>query len=141
MIARLATAALFVGMSFSVAAETPNINPGEWEYKSTISFQSDFPIPDQTDTNTECVTEEDILDGDAFVEEMEGCEMTRQDLRRDGMDYVMECSAPDGTSVTMTATMEFHGDTATGTITGDMETPMGPMTMNINLDGRRLGDC
>jgi hypothetical protein len=141
MIARLAAAALAVSLSLSVSAETPNINPGMWEYNSTIRFQSDFPIPDQTDTTTECVTEEDILQGDAFIEEMEGCEMTRRELRRDGMDYVMECSAPDGTSVTMRATMDFNGDSASGTITGDMETPMGPMTMNIELQGRRIGDC
>jgi hypothetical protein len=142
MIARFAAAALIAGLSVSSAlAETPNINPGMWEYNSTISFQSEFPIPDQTDTTRECVTEEDIREGDAFIEEMEGCEMTRQDLRRDGMDYVMECSAPDGTAVTMRATMDFNGDSASGTITGDMETPMGPMTMNIRLEGRRVGDC
>lgn len=141
MFSRIAAAALIAGLSFSVSAETPNINPGQWEYKSTIRFQSEFPIPDQSDTTTECVTEEDVLQGDAFVEEMEGCEITTRDLRSDGMNYVMECSAPDGTSVTMQATMDFNGDTASGTITGDMETPMGPMTMNIELDGRRLGDC
>lgn len=141
MFSRIAAAALIAGLSFSVSAETPNINPGEWEYNSTIRFQSDFPIPDQSDTTTECVTEEDILEGDAFVEEMEGCEITTRDLRRDGMNYVMECSSPDGTSVTMQATMDFNGDSASGTITGDMETPMGPMTMNIELEGRRIGDC
>jgi hypothetical protein len=141
MIKYLAIATLAAGVSLTAVAETPNINPGMWEYNSTMQFESDFPIPDQSDTNTECVTEEDIQQGDAFIDDMEGCEMTRKDLRRDGMDYVMECSAPDGTSVTMRATMEFNGDSASGNITGDMETPMGPMKMNISLEGRRIGDC
>ncbi|MFU8831704.1 MAG: DUF3617 domain-containing protein [Wenzhouxiangella sp.] len=144
MFARIAVAGLVGILSTGVAiavAEEPNINPGLWEYTNTMTFESEFPIPDQTNTSTECVTAEDVAQGDAFIEEMEGCELTRREMRYDSMDYVMECTAPDGSSVVMNARMEFHGDSSTGTISGDMETPMGPMKMKAEMDGRRIGEC
>jgi hypothetical protein len=141
MFARLTVATLFLGLSLSLSAETPNLNPGLWEYTNTMSFESEFPIPDQTDTTTDCLTEDQIREGDAFFDDMDGCETTTRNMRRDGMDFVLECQAPDGTSVTMTADMEFNGDTASGTITGDMETPMGPMKMTIEMQSRRVSDC
>ncbi len=134
-------AAMIAGATLPAMAEEPNIEPGMWEYNSTMSFEGDMPIPDQSETTSECVTIEDVREGDAFIEDMEGCEMTHRDMRRDGMDYAMECEAPDGTAVNMEASMQFNGDTATGTITGDMETPMGPMQMTIDLEGRRIGEC
>ncbi len=141
MMLRIAAATALLGASLGLAADEPNLNPGLWEYNTTITFDSEFPIPDQQDSSTDCLTAEDIAQGNTFVDDMEGCEMVREDLRSDGMDYVMECQAPDGTSITMEAQMAFDGDTATGNISGDMETPMGPMKMNINIDGRRIDDC
>jgi hypothetical protein len=141
MFFRLAAAAILAGTTMVAIADQPNINPGMWEYTTTMSFQSDFPIPDQSDTRTECVTAEDIAEGDTFIEEMEGCDLTRRDLTRDRLDYVMECRAPDGTTMRMEANVEFNGDSSTGHVTGDMETPMGPMKMDIRMLGRRTGDC
>ena len=141
MYLRTIAAASLLILGTSVVAETPNLEPGMWEYHNKMSFQSDFPIPDQEHTNQECVTLEDIERGDAFLDDAEECEITRQDMRSDGMDYSMTCRGPDGTEMTMDATMQFDGDTATGTITGEMETPMGPMQMSIDMTGRRIGDC
>jgi hypothetical protein len=142
MIARTCAAALLLGTTLSVAADVePNLNPGMWEHTSTMTFDSEFPIPDQTETNSECLTEEEIKRGDAFMEDMDECEMTQRDMRADGMDYAMTCRAADGTQVNMAASMEFHGDTANGVITGNMDTPMGPISMNIRIEGRRTGDC
>lgn len=141
MIARTLIAAGLLALSPFVAAETPNMQPGMWEYHNKMTFQSDFPIPDQEHTNQECVTLEDIERGDAFLEDVEDCEITHQDIRRDGMDYSMTCRSPDGTEMTMDATMDFHGDSANGVIDGTMQTPMGDMSMRINMSGRRVGDC
>ena len=141
MYLRTIAAASLLILGTSVVAETPNLEPGMWEYHNKMSFQSDLPIPDQEHTNQECVTLEDIERGDAFLDDAEECEITRQDMRSDGMDYSMTCRGPDGTEMTMDATMQFDGDTATGTITGEMETPMGPMQMSIDMTGRRIGDC
>ena len=141
MIKRFAFGALVASLSVTALAEEPNINPGSWQYDSTMSFQSEMPIPDQQNSSTECVTAEDVAQGDAFVNDMDGCEITHRDMRRDGMDYAMECQSPDGTVVTMDASMKFNGDTASGTINGDMESPMGPVKMVIQMEGKRLGDC
>ena len=138
---RVITAAALMALGTSAIAETPNLEPGMWEYHNKMSFQSDFPIPDQEHTNQECVTLEDIERGDAFLEDVEECEIAHQDIRSDGMDYSMVCRGPDGTEMTMDATMHFHGDSANGTITGQMETPMGPMEMSIEMTGQRIGDC
>jgi hypothetical protein len=139
MIIRIAVAALSASLALSAAAETPNIEPGEWENTSTITFTSEMPIPDQSDTSTNCITAEDINSGD-FMQDMEGCTVTERDLRADGMDYAMECNN-GGMAMTMTANMQFNGDTMEGTVKGEMESPMGPMEMNVTMSGRRLGDC
>ncbi len=135
------TAAALLALGTSAMAESPNLEPGMWEYNNKMTFQSDVPIPDQEHTNQECVTLEDIERGDAFLEDVEECDITHQDIRSDGMDYSMVCRGPDGTEMTMDATMHFHGDRANGTIKGQMETPMGPMEMTIEMSGERIGDC
>ncbi|MFU8877276.1 MAG: DUF3617 domain-containing protein [Wenzhouxiangellaceae bacterium] len=142
MSAKIALIALAVAFTMPLAADTPNIQPGMWETTSTVTIDSaQFQIPPRTDTTSECVTEERIADGMAFLNDSEECEYTRQDVRSDGMDYTMVCSSPDGGTVTMNATMQFNGDSMTGTIDGDIESPMGLMAMNVEMEGRRTGDC
>lgn len=143
MIARSLTAAA-AACAFTVAAvaEDPNINPGMWETTSTVTIESEqFPIPSRTDTTTDCVTAEDIAEGQAFLEDSEDCEFTNKDVRADGMDYTMTCMSPDGGTVTMDASMKFEGDAMSGTITGDIESPMGLMKMNVEMSGQRTSDC
>lgn len=143
MFARIAVAALSASLALSAAAdEAPNIEPGNWENTSTVTFSSEFPIPDQTDTSTNCITAEDVANGQTFMDEpMEGCTITNRDVRADGMDYSMSCEQGEGMSMTMDARMEFNGDTMEGTISGEMQSPMGPMQMNVTISGRRIGDC
>jgi hypothetical protein len=129
--------------SLYALAQDPNINPGMWETTSTVTIESEqMPIPPRTDTSSECVTAEKIADGQAFLEEnSEECDFTNRDLRDDGMDYTMTCSSPEGGTVTMNASMQFDGDSMSGTIDGDIESPMGMMRMNVELSGKRTGDC
>jgi len=141
MMTRTIAAALTLGLATFAVAETPNIEPGLWKYENNMTFSGDVPIPDQSQSSEECVTSEDIAEGDAFLQDVDECDITHKDLRRDGMDYSMVCTQPDGTQMTMDATMAFAGDTATGTINGNMETPMGAMQMTINVAGERIGDC
>ncbi len=142
MIYRTLALAAILGTPAMLAAETPNVEPGMWEYESEMTYEGDVPIPDQTDTVQECVTQEEIEQGDAFLDtdDMDGCEMTHSDIRSDGMDYTMECEE-EGSSIVMEAEMEFMGDRTRGVITGDMDTPMGPVRMNIEMEGHRVGDC
>ena len=120
----------------------PNLNPGMWETTSTVTIQSEqMPIPPRTDTSSECVTAEKIAEGQAFLEDSDECEFTNRDLRADGMDYSMTCSSPEGGTVTMNASMQFEGDSMSGNIDGDIESPMGVMQMNVEMTGKRTGDC
>jgi len=139
MIIRIAVATMSLSLALAAAAETPNIEPGEWENTSTITFTSEMPIPDQSDTTTSCITEEDINNGD-FMQDMEGCTVIERDIRADGMNYSMECNN-GGMAMTMSADMDFNGDTMEGSVKGEMESPMGPMQMNVTMSGRRLGNC
>jgi len=42
---------------------------------------------------------------------------------------------------TMNGSLEFRGDDMTGTIAGHIDSPMGVMQINVELDGKRTGDC
>lgn len=129
-------------LSATAVAEDPNINPGMWETTSTVTIESEqFPIPPRTDTTSECVTLEKIKEGQAFLEDNEDCEFTNKDMRADGMDYTMTCNSPESGTVTMNASMKFDGDSMSGTIDGDIESPMGVMKTSIELSGQRTGDC
>ena len=48
---------------------------------------------------------------------------------------------PDGGAVTMNASMKFDGNSMSGNIDGDIESPMGVMKMNVEMSGTRTGDC
>jgi len=120
----------------------PNITPGMWETTSTVSIESEqFSMPPRTETNSECITEDKIAEGQAFLEDNEDCEFTSKEVRADGMDYSMTCNSPDGGTVTMDASMNFGGETMDGTVDGQMESPMGAMQMNIEMQGQRTGEC
>src|SRR5699024_3837746 len=103
MIARTLVAALALGLATAAVAEAPNIEPGLWKSENNMTFSGDIPIPDQNQTSEECVTEEDIAEGEAFLDDVDECEITHKDLRRDGMDYSMVCTLPDGSQMTMDA--------------------------------------
>ncbi|MDT8409657.1 MAG: DUF3617 family protein [Wenzhouxiangellaceae bacterium] len=131
-----------LAVGFSAMAEQPNIEPGMWETTSNLSIESEqFPIPPRSDTSSSCVTAEEIAEGQAFLDDNEECDFTRKDIRADGMDYSMTCETPDGGRTQMDASMKFNGDSMSGLITGDIESPMGVMKMKIELNGRRIGDC
>ncbi|HSP00620.1 MAG TPA: DUF3617 domain-containing protein [Thioalkalivibrio sp.] len=137
---RHALVALLAGLiSLPALAVEPNIEPGQWEYTNVTTFEG-VPMPDQTHSAQECVTAEDIKKGEAFLEEAEECQVTNMDMRRDGMTYTMVCTQ-QGMEMHMDADMRFGGDTVNGTMRTRMDTPMGPMNMNMKIQGRRIGDC
>ena len=136
------TAALAFGLISFAQADRPNIEPGLWEYETRMTVEAAFPFPEQTDTSTECVTEEDVSKADAFIDsmDMEECDIQRQEMRNDGANYEMSCTQ-EGITVDMVMDMKFFGDRSEGLITTQAATPMGPMKSTIVMTGRRLGDC
>lgn len=130
-------------MSMQVSADdTPNINYGMWETTTTTSMTSDaFNMPETTQTYSDCVTEEQVREGQAFIQDMEQCEVLEQSMTKDSMEMNMTCSQPQMGEMKMNMSMKFDGNSSSGTITGEMQSPMGKMLMNITLDSRRTGDC
>ncbi len=141
MLRTMIIATALLGLAMPAWAASPNINPGLWEYTNKMSFDSDAPVPDQEHSSQECVTADEVGRGDTFLEDMDECDITHQDMSRDAMDYGMSCTGPDGTRMDMDASVQFGGNSVSGVFTGNMETPMGPMQMNIQMEGRRIGDC
>lgn len=134
---------LATSLAATVSAQpTPDVNPGKWETTSTVTMESaQFSLPPQTNTSTDCITAEDIVEGQTFLKDADECEILSEDLRSDGMDYSMRCTTPDGGVMTMDGDLNFAGDEMSGVISGKAESPMGPVDMRIELKGHRIGDC
>ncbi len=136
---KFAIAAL-LAMPMAALAVQPDIQPGEWEMSTITSFPG-TPMPEQRESARECVTQEDVQEGLAFDVDAEECELTNMDVRDDGMTYTMTCQHEEGMDMVMSAEMQFLGDRVQGTMDAQMRTPMGPMEMNVRLEGHRVGDC
>ncbi|MCL7929822.1 DUF3617 domain-containing protein [Halomonas llamarensis] len=136
----LAIAAVFV-LPLAAQAETPNLTPGDWEFVSVTSIEADMQIPDQTDTDRQCITQEELDSADfGFIEEEEGCELLNQDISADGLSYSMVCRA-DGGEANIEGEMRFMGERVEGDVEIFTQSPMGEMTMNTHIEGERVGDC
>ena len=132
-------AVLALCLALPALATEPDIRPGQWEYTNITRFEN-MPVPDQTHTQTECITRQDIERGGAFLDDVEECEVSDMDMRASGMTYSMICRE-QGVEIHMDADIRFMGDRAEGTMDAHMDSPMGPMRMLIELKGRRIGDC
>ncbi|WP_018881262.1 DUF3617 domain-containing protein [Thioalkalivibrio sp. ALE30] len=139
---RILFAALpLVALPLAAQADTPNIQPGLWENQNTMIMEGMAGMPDQTETTTECVTQEEIDRGENIIEAPEGCTLDQMDMTADRMDYTMSCTDPQGGQMQMEGSMRFMGDRAEGEMTSEMDTPMGPMNVRMETRGQRIGDC
>ena len=113
-------------------------------YSITTSMESDTGVLVQSDTMTECLTEEDVQrDPDAFVggrEGTENCEVGDYVMDGGRMTMSMICQTPAG-ELTMKTDGTFH---ATGyTMTSNIQISSGGATTNMKSTGvaKRIGDC
>lgn len=126
----------------TLAEETPNIEFGMWETTSVMSMKSDaFSMPEQTTTDSSCVTKEKFEENQAFLENSEDCDIIERTVTSDAMNVSMVCQQEGMGEMKMDFNMQFEGDTMTGSVNGEVESPMGPMTMEVKMNGRRTGDC
>lgn len=134
---------LLVAAPVIASAETPNINPGQWEYKTTMTMSAGGQaMPGRTMKNKDCVRQEDISDPDLFGgDELKNCEVSEMEQSRSRLRYSLTCPGPDGSPYTMSADLKLQGDSMNGIMTGDMKSPMGPMNMRMEMSGKRIGDC
>lgn len=128
-------------LPFAAQADTPNIQPGEWEYTHTTVMDGPHDMPEQVETHTECVTAEDLERGEDLIEAPEDCTLESVSMDADGMEYTMTCAGPDGSSARMEASMQFYGDRTEGEMHTQIDTPMGPMDVEVKVEGQRIGDC
>lgn len=132
---------LLAASGLSTAAQ-PNVQPGEWEYSNVTRISTGGQaMPAQQDSHRECVTAEDIANPELFSEDMGDCEITDKTLSRSSMRYNMHCTSDDGMTSNMAMNIQFKGDSMEGQMDGKMNTPMGEMTMQMQFEGKRLGDC
>lgn len=140
MIRHMAVAA-FLAFPMVAQAETPNVTPGEWEFVSVTSMSGDMQIPDQTESERQCITQEELDSAEfGFIEEEEGCELLSQDMNADGLSYSMVCRA-DGGEATIDGEMRFMGEQIEGNVDIFTQSPMGELTMNTVIEGERIGNC
>ncbi|MDW0360609.1 DUF3617 domain-containing protein [Vreelandella venusta] len=140
MIRHMAVAA-FLAIPMVAQAETPNVTPGEWEFVSVTSMSGDMQIPDQTQTERQCITQEELDSAEfGFIEEEEGCELLSQDMNADGLSYSMICRA-DGGEATIDGEMRFMGEQIEGNVDIFTQSPMGELNMNTVIEGERIGNC
>ncbi|MDX5979083.1 DUF3617 domain-containing protein [Vreelandella sp. 21] len=133
--------AAFLAFPMVAQAETPNVKPGEWEFVSVTSMSGDMQIPDQTETERQCITQEELDSAEfGFIEEEEGCELLSQDMNADGLSYSMVCRA-DGGEATIDGEMRFMGEQIEGNVDIFTQSPMGELTMNTVIEGERIGNC
>ncbi|WFM70190.1 DUF3617 family protein [Halomonas sp. CKK8] len=134
-------AGLLLALPLAAVAESPNIEPGHWEFTSTTSVQGDLPIPDQTETHQECIAQGDIDDEEfSFIEEEEGCELLEHAVTVDGLDYRMVCRA-EGGEADIVGRMDFLGERVEGNVDILVDSPAGQLNMTTRMEGRRIGDC
>ncbi|WP_280547630.1 MULTISPECIES: DUF3617 family protein [unclassified Halomonas] len=134
-------AGLLLALPLAAVAESPNIEPGQWEFTSTTSVRGDLPIPDQTETHQECIAQGDIDDEEfSFIEEEEGCELLAHQVTVDGLDYRMVCRA-EGGEANIVGRMDFLGERVEGNVDILVDSPAGEINMTTSMEGRRIGDC
>ncbi|WNL41207.1 DUF3617 family protein [Halomonas sp. PAMB 3264] len=141
MMKRYMVVAAALALPMTALAETPNVTPGEWEFVSVTGVSGDMDIPDQTETERQCITQEELDSAEfGLIEEEQGCELLSQEMNADGLSYNMACSA-DGGQATIDGEMSFMGEQIDGTVTIVTESPMGALTMDTTIEGERVGDC
>ncbi|SEK91159.1 DUF3617 domain-containing protein [Halomonas daqiaonensis] len=142
MLFRPLLAGLLLALPLAAVAQSPNIEPGQWEFTSTTSVQGDMPIPDQTETHQECIAQGDIENEEfSFIEEEEDCELLEHEVTVDGLDYRMACQG-EGGEADIVGSMDFLGETTEGRVEVFVQSPqVGEMEMVTEIEGRRIGDC
>ncbi|WNK19308.1 DUF3617 family protein [Halomonas piscis] len=138
---KMLAAAVVFALPLAAQAETPDIKPGQWEFTSVTNVEGDVDMPERTDTDSQCITAEDLESADfGFIEEEEGCELLDQDIRADGLSYSMACHADDGEAM-IDGEMRFMGERIEGDIEIDTESDIGQMTMHTEIEGSYQGEC
>lgn len=122
-------------------AVQPDMQPGQWEYTTTTRVIGPVDIPERTSTHTQCVTESEVDDADAFMEDVEDCEVERREVTADEAGFALVCPGQQGTEMRMTMDMRLRGDRVEGESVTTLTMGGESMEMRSRVEGRRVGDC
>ncbi len=111
------------------------IEPGLWE--TTITQNNPF-LGTKTETKQDCVQETEF-DPRKMLEGAEGCTM-EQDISGNTLTFSMQCNNEDAAG-SGSGKMTSNGDTGSGEM--QMQWTAGGQTMSMEMEwnGKRIGDC
>jgi len=129
----------------TASAQTPNLQPGLWSVKATMSVQGPISLPINTTQSEECIDDaaverftEQLLEGLDF----DGCVISEQTVTAARIDYAVTCLQDDERSVDITGVMHLLGDRSHGTMSSKISVQgFGEVSVVINHEGERLRDC
>ncbi len=122
-------------------AVQPNMDPGQWEYTTKTRIAGSVSIPERTSTHTRCVSEDEVDDADAFMEDVEDCEVERREVTADKAGFTLVCPGEQGAGMRMTMDMRLLGDRVEGESVTTLSMSGESMEMRSRVEGRRVGDC
>ncbi len=130
------------------SAAGPNINPGKWQFDTSIMMMGQ----PQKQSETKCITKEEAeADPLATIIEEGRCKVLSQTETGDSLEFEVECKGDPKMPMKMRGKGKFtgNGDTASGSMDVNVEMPempnmpqmQGNMTMKQTWEGKRLGAC
>jgi hypothetical protein len=139
----LAIASLATGATAS--AQTPNLQPGLWSVKTSMSVQGPIALPLNTSQSEECIDDaaverltERLLEG----LDVDGCVITEQTITASRIDYALTCRQGADRSVDLSGVMHLLGDRSHGTVSSRIGVQgFGEVSVVISHEGERLRDC
>ncbi len=127
----------------------PEMNPGKWEFTTTITMPM-MPQP-QTITNIECFTQEQAQEDPLAALLKEGpCELVSKKVHGNRMDFEVACRGDMNVTSTGKGFFTTQGNTASGEMVVMMNMPEmanmpnmegQEMKMEQSWKGRRIGAC
>jgi hypothetical protein len=133
--------AALAGGRAAVAADHPNIQPGNWEITSSMEMPG-MPMPPARPM-THCIKPDEIKDNQSFADSMQArnkgkCKISDVKFESDKLSYSFACdSGASGTSEIVFGGTTYEGTTRM-TVPGRGN---GPMTMTNHFKAKRVGDC
>jgi len=130
--------ALLLVAAAAAQAANPNMKPGMWE--TTVKTEMPgMPVAVPPVTTKQCVTKQDLVPDTSRGGQQ--CELLDTKINGDKVDWQIRCTS-QGMTTEGTGTITYQGDSYAGVIHMTMSGgPMGAMTMDQKISGRRIGDC
>ena len=129
-----------------VMAEGPDIKPGKWEIKTTVTMPM---MPEaKVTTQTECITPEEASDPLAAIIEEGTCKVLSKEESGNTLKFELECEGEMDMKMNGNGHFTANGTTASGKMEMTMNMPqdipqMGGQSMKTTQEweGKRIGNC